>query len=72
MGGGVALQAALALLLWTVPVAQEALFGLNGAVGALTTGVGRRPTDVLGPGGLYGRGAEPEPLATRLLAAQDW
>src|SRR6185312_10792205 len=35
--GGLALQAALALLLLKVPLAQEALFGLNGAVGALTT-----------------------------------
>lgn len=34
--GGLALQAALALLLLKVPLAQAALFGLNGAVGALT------------------------------------
>ena len=34
--GGLALQAVLALLLLKVPLAQAALFGLNGAVGALT------------------------------------
>jgi len=35
--GGLALQATLALLLLKVPLAQQALLGLNGAVGALTT-----------------------------------
>jgi len=35
--GGLALQAALALLLLKVPLAQQALLGLNGAVGALTS-----------------------------------
>lgn len=35
--GGLTLQAALALLLLKVPLAQQALLGLNGAVGALTT-----------------------------------
>ena len=37
VAGGLALQAALALLLLKVPLAQQALLGLNGAVGALTT-----------------------------------
>ena len=36
VAGGLALQATLALLLLKVPLAQQALLGLNGAVGALT------------------------------------
>ena len=37
VAGGLALQAALALLLLKVPLAQRALLDLNGVVGALTT-----------------------------------
>ncbi|MGZ5961020.1 MAG: NupC/NupG family nucleoside CNT transporter [Rhizomicrobium sp.] len=37
VAGGLALQATLALLLLKVPLAQQALLSLNGAVGALTT-----------------------------------
>lgn len=36
VAGGLALQATLALLLLRVPLAQQALLGLNGVVGALT------------------------------------
>jgi len=52
--GGLALQATLALLLLKVPLAQQALLGLNGAVGALTTATRAGTSFVFG---VFGGGA---------------
>jgi len=54
--GGLALQAAVALVLLKVPVARDALFALNGAVGAVTSATKAGTSFVFG---FIGGGAPP-------------